>query len=138
MNPNYVVRVKEEIEKLLGVGFIQPMKKSIWLSPIVVVPKKNGKIRVSVDYRKLNVATVMDAFAYSQMQYLTQWQATKYIVFLMDLATKIIFQCSWIINKRQEWDVFVTIIVTDGLKTTLTTFQRIIVEVFSDYIPALM
>ena len=38
------------------------MKKAIWLSPIVVVPKKNGKIRVCVDYQKLNVATVTDAF----------------------------------------------------------------------------
>ena len=28
----------------------------------MVVPKKNGKIRVCVDYRKLNVATVTDAF----------------------------------------------------------------------------
>ena len=28
----------------------------------MVVPKKNGKIRVCVDYRKLNAATVTDAF----------------------------------------------------------------------------
>ena len=32
------------------------------LSPIVVIPKKNGKIRVYVDYRKLNAATVTDGF----------------------------------------------------------------------------
>jgi hypothetical protein len=32
------------------------------LSPIVVVPKKNGKLRVFVDYRKLNAATITDAF----------------------------------------------------------------------------
>ena len=29
---------------------------------IVVVPKKNGKIRVCMDYRKLNAATVTDTF----------------------------------------------------------------------------
>ena len=38
------------------------MKRATWLSPIVVVPKKNRKIRVRVDYRKLNVATVIDGF----------------------------------------------------------------------------
>ena len=50
MNPNYAAKVKEEIDKLLRVSFIQPVKQATWLSPIVVVPKKNGKIRVYVDY----------------------------------------------------------------------------------------
>ena len=62
LNPNYAMRVKEEIDKLLKVGFIRLVKKATWLSPIVVVPKKNGKIRVCLDYRKLNAATVTDAF----------------------------------------------------------------------------
>ena len=39
---NYVIKVKEEIDKLLKVGFIHLVKKAIWLSPIVVLPKKNG------------------------------------------------------------------------------------------------
>ena len=38
------------------------MKQAMWLSLIVVVLKKNGKIRVCVDYQKLNAATVTDAF----------------------------------------------------------------------------
>ena len=62
MNPNYAAKVKEEIDKLLRIGFIRLVKQATWLSPIVVVPKKNGKIRVCVDYRKLNAATVTDAF----------------------------------------------------------------------------
>ena len=61
MNPNYAAKV-EEIDKLLRVGFIQPVKQATWLRPIVVVPKKNGKILVCVDYWKLNAATVTDAF----------------------------------------------------------------------------
>lgn len=28
-----------------------------WLSPIVIVPKKNGKLCICVDYRKLNFLT---------------------------------------------------------------------------------
>ena len=32
------------------------------MSPIIVVPKKNGKIRVCVDYRKTNAATITDPF----------------------------------------------------------------------------
>ena len=62
LNPNYAIKVKEEIDKLLKVGFIWPVKKATWLSPIVVIPKKNGRIRAFVDYRKLNAMTVTDAF----------------------------------------------------------------------------
>ena len=36
MNPNYAAKVKEEIDKLLHVGFICPVKRATWLSPIVV------------------------------------------------------------------------------------------------------
>ena len=58
-------RVKEEIDKLLKAGFIRPVKQATWLSPIVVVPKKNGKICMCVDYGKLNAITITDAFPLS-------------------------------------------------------------------------
>ena len=32
MNPNYAAKVEEEIDKLLRVGFIRPVKRAIWLS----------------------------------------------------------------------------------------------------------
>jgi hypothetical protein len=37
-NPNYVEKVKEEIDKLLGAGFIWPVKMATWLASIVIVP----------------------------------------------------------------------------------------------------
>ncbi len=38
------------------------MEDATWLSPIVVVPKKNGKLKIYVDFRKLNVAMKKDPF----------------------------------------------------------------------------
>jgi len=32
------------------------------LSPIVIVPKKNGKLRIYIDFRKLNAATKKDPY----------------------------------------------------------------------------
>jgi hypothetical protein len=62
MNPKYFLLVKEEVDKLLEVGIIYPISYSEWVSPIVVVPKKNGKLRICVDYRKLNSVTKKDYF----------------------------------------------------------------------------
>ncbi len=46
LNPNYVATIKQDIDKLLAIEFIQPIKEATWLSPIVVVLKKNGKMRI--------------------------------------------------------------------------------------------
>ncbi len=62
MNPNYVAIVKEDINKLLVVDFIKPIKEATWLSPIVIVPKKNGKLKIYVDFRKLNATTNKDLY----------------------------------------------------------------------------
>jgi len=35
----------------------QPVEEVTWLSPIVVVLKKNGKLRIYVDFEKMNKAT---------------------------------------------------------------------------------
>ena len=55
MNPKYETIVKEEIDKLLDAGFIYEIEHTEWVSPIVIVTKKNGKIRVCADLKKINV-----------------------------------------------------------------------------------
>jgi hypothetical protein len=50
LNYNYVTIVKQNIDKLLTADFIKHVEKVIWLSPIVVVPKKNEKFRICVDF----------------------------------------------------------------------------------------
>ncbi len=50
LNPNYDAPIKHDIDKLLVVGFIQLVEEATWLSSIAVVPKKNGKHRIYVDF----------------------------------------------------------------------------------------
>jgi len=47
---------------LLVAGFIKLVKDTTWLPPIIVVLKKNGKLRICVDFRKLNVVTKKDRY----------------------------------------------------------------------------
>ena len=54
--------VKEELQNLLDAGFIYPISDSEWASPLVLVPKKNGKWRICVNYREQNKATKKDHF----------------------------------------------------------------------------
>jgi hypothetical protein len=50
MNPKYALKVREDLDKLLDVGFIYFILTIQWLSPPVIVPKKNGKLCICVDY----------------------------------------------------------------------------------------
>jgi hypothetical protein len=62
LNLIYASIVKQNINKLLTIGFIKLVEEAIWLSPIMVVPKKNGKLRIYVDLRKFNVATKKEPY----------------------------------------------------------------------------
>lgn len=65
--PAMVDEVRAHLEQLLSSGVIQK-SKSPWCSNIVLVRKKNGKIRMCVDYRMLNQRTVKDAYALPRIE----------------------------------------------------------------------
>jgi hypothetical protein len=64
LNPIYKQKVKEEIDRMLEAGIIEPVEESEWISPMVVQEKKQGGIRICVDLRKLNDAFLHDPFPY--------------------------------------------------------------------------
>jgi len=75
LNPIMQEVIRAEILKLIDIGIIYPISDSQWVSPVHAIPKKSGftimenedkelvqtrlpiKIRVCIDYRKLNATT---------------------------------------------------------------------------------
>ena len=54
--------IRDEVDKLLEAGFIREVEYPDWLANVVVVPKKEGKWLVCIDYTNLNNACPKDNF----------------------------------------------------------------------------
>jgi hypothetical protein len=53
--------LKQQIEELLEKGFIQPSSSS-WGAPFLFVDKKDGSIRMCIDYMDLNEVTIKNKY----------------------------------------------------------------------------
>lgn len=67
IHPQDYGAVRRHLQTLLEAGIIRE-SESPFSSPIVVVKKKNGDIRLCVDYRKLNLQTIKDAYALPNLE----------------------------------------------------------------------
>ncbi|CAJ2672886.1 unnamed protein product [Trifolium pratense] len=61
--PEILSKIKEEIERLLRSKFIRTARYVEWLANIVPVIKKNGSLRICIDFRDLNNATPKDEYS---------------------------------------------------------------------------
>ena len=81
----YRTAVEKELKEMEREGIIES-SKSDWASPMVIVKKKDGSLRICVDYRKLNAVTEMDAYPMPRIDdILDQIGQAKYLTTL-DLA----------------------------------------------------
>ena len=126
--------MKEELQKLLQVGFIYPISDSQWVYPLVVVPKKNRKWRICVDCRELNKATLKDHFPLPFIDQvldslvgkklfssLDGFSGYNQITIALEDQDKTTFTCPW---GTYAYNVF-----PFGLCNAPTTFQRVVLAI---------
>ncbi|KAK3505584.1 hypothetical protein QTP70_005014, partial [Hemibagrus guttatus] len=67
IHPQDYDAVRKHLQELLDAGVIRESESS-FSSPIVVVRKKNGDVRLCIDYRKLNSQTSKDVYALPNLE----------------------------------------------------------------------
>ena len=62
MKSEWMFKIKEEVIKQMKAGFIKAVSQTNWVANVVLIPKKDGKVRMCVDFRDLNIACPKDDF----------------------------------------------------------------------------
>ena len=78
--------IDKEIDKLLAGNIITP-STSPWVSPILLIPKKDGTIRVCVDYRRVNSVTKKDAHPIPHIQDIFDGMVGSRVFSVLDLKS---------------------------------------------------
>ena len=65
--PHQYEEVRKHLKEMLDIGAIR-RSNSPWASPVVLVRKKDGSLRFSIDLRKLNAWTVKDAYSLPRIE----------------------------------------------------------------------
>jgi len=61
MSASELGELKKQLEELLEKQFIRPTI-SLWGAPVLLVKKKDGSMRLCVDYRQLNKVTIKNRY----------------------------------------------------------------------------
>lgn len=72
LNPKLEHLMKTELNKLIEGNIIFPIKHTSWVSNLIRVRKKNGELRLCVDFRDLNRASLKDHYPLPLMEKILQ------------------------------------------------------------------
>jgi hypothetical protein len=126
-------KIKQEVQKQLDAGFLVTSEYPQWLANIVPVPKKDGKVRMCVDYRDLNKASPKDDFPLPHIDMLVDNTAKFSVFSFMDgfsgynqikMAPEDMEKTSFI----TPWGTFCYKVMPFGLKNAGATYQRAMTE----------
>ena len=132
-----LLKIKEEVKKQLDTGFLEMAKYPKWVANIVLVPKKDGKVRMCVDYRDLNRASSKDNFPLPHIDTLVDNTARNSRFSFMDGFSGY-NQIRMTPEDREKttfvtmWGTFCYKVMPFGLKNAGVTYQKAMVTLFHD------
>ena len=84
MRTEWILKIKEEVTKQLKVGFIKSIHQAEWIDNVVPISKKDGKVRMCVDFRDLNKACHKDDFPLPHIDVLVDYTIGSALMSFMD------------------------------------------------------
>jgi len=128
----------EYIEKNLKRGYIRPSTSPAG-HPVLFVPKKNGKLRLCVDYRTLNAITIKNRYPLPLASELQDKLAKAKIFTTCDLQegyyhVRIKEGDEWKTAFRTRRGLYEYLIMPFGLTNAPASFQTMINEILREYI----
>jgi hypothetical protein len=109
----------------------------------VVIPKKNGKLRIYVDFRKLNATMKKDPFPLpfidEVLNIVARCEAYSFLdgyyrYHQISIVPKDIYKITFVI----DWNLFICRVMPFGMKNELPTFQRIMTKDIKKYLDSFM
>lgn len=83
-NPIIANAISKEVEKMFKARIIYPIHHSTWIANIVPVRKKNGEIRIYVDFQNLNQASLKDNYTLPNMDHILQTVSGSEMMSMLD------------------------------------------------------
>ena len=130
-------KIREEIAKQIQANFLEVVDYPQWLENIVLVPKKDGKVRMCVDFRDLNKACPKDDFPLPHIDVIVDSATSSVMYSFMDgfLGYNQIMMA--VMDKIKtafitEWGTYCYKVMPFGLKNAGATYQRAATALFYD------
>ena len=127
--------IQAQVDNLLDAGFIREIKYSEWLANVVVVPKKEGKWRVCVDYTDLNDTCPKDNFPFPCINQIVDASSGHGMLSFLDVFSGY-YQIP-MYPSDVEKTVFITPhglfcynVMSFKLKNVRATYQRLVTKMF--------
>ncbi|XP_050878259.1 uncharacterized protein LOC127082076, partial [Lathyrus oleraceus] len=135
--PDMALKICDEVKRQFDAGFLAVAKYPQWVANIVPVPKKDGKVRMCVDYRDLNKASPKDDFPLPHIDTLVD-NTAKFAVFSFMDGFSGYNQIKMDPEDMEKttfitpWGTFCYKVMPFGLKNAGATYQRAMVTLFHD------
>jgi hypothetical protein len=129
INPILLPVIEKEVKKLLDAKIIVPLRYSDWVANLVPIRKKNGEIRLCVDFRNINKSSLKDNYPLPKMDHVLEKVVGENRMSMIDgfSGYNQITVCEH--NKEKiafttPWGAFMYDKMTFGLMNAGATFQR--------------